>query len=231
MSWLLEHLTLMGAIIGAAGALLVGVGAFREQRAQVELSRQLAAKSDQLVRRADESAELYRQLAQKSDEIESLTKQNLAAVTGGAGFSYLNLVSRGSPAGPSVVLVQSGEFPIYDVSVRIVDVEKWSALKPEQITIEGVPGVEFRLSAGNLAAGSAASLGRLPSLTGDHARFNIFFAARNGFWTQAMQLRKVNGEWLAATRVLRNDGRPDAQTLYERADPGFPLNKAGKIDW
>jgi hypothetical protein len=48
MGWLLEHLTLIGAIVGAVGAFAVGIGAYRDQRAQLALTRQLAGQNREI---------------------------------------------------------------------------------------------------------------------------------------------------------------------------------------
>jgi len=48
MGWLLEHLTLIGAIVGAVGAFAVGIGAYRDQRAQLALTRRLARQNREI---------------------------------------------------------------------------------------------------------------------------------------------------------------------------------------
>lgn len=213
-----QYLANWPALLTLIGAFLAALGGWWMSIEQTSRERQIA--------------ELQRRLVLKSEEIERLTKQNLATVTGGDSFAHLNFVNRGHPAGPEIVLVQSGEFPLYDVSVRIADMDKWDVMKPEQATIEHVLAIDYRSSVGNIAAGSAALLGRLPALKADHHhRFNVFFNARNGFWTQRIRLHSVKGEWKMATRVVRNDGQLTEQALYEKIEDGFPRNQAGQVDW
>jgi hypothetical protein len=64
--------------------------------------------------------------------------------------------------------------------------------------------------------------------------FNIFFNARNGFWTQELRFRMIDGKWLTATRVTRvevGSKRKTPERLFERIDKGYPLNSKGEVDW
>jgi len=68
-SWLLGHLTVVGAVLAALGAGLAGIGAYRDQREQTQLNRQLVTKSEQI-------ADLNRALAEKSEEVAQLAKRS-----------------------------------------------------------------------------------------------------------------------------------------------------------
>ena len=73
---------------------------------------------------------------------------------------------------------------------------------------------------------------RLPLGDGPR-RLNVFFAARNGSWTQLIRLHPVGGDWEMATRVFRGDMR-DSKTitiLLEHIDAAFPRNAAGQVEW
>ena len=69
--------------------------------------------------RSNEIAELNRQLAAKSDEIARLTKESLAAVTGGDTFCLMTLLDLEDPAGPMVVVNGQGKYPVYDVTMQV----------------------------------------------------------------------------------------------------------------
>jgi len=119
VSWMLEHLTLIGVIIVACagfaatvGGLAAAVGAYREQR-------QLAMKSDEIARLAMENAALSQTIAAKSDEIARLAKDNLASVTGGDSFVYLERLRRFGRV--RYFVRQSGAHPTFDVVVRVQD--------------------------------------------------------------------------------------------------------------
>ncbi|MHC4277591.1 MAG: hypothetical protein ACYSWY_08925 [Planctomycetota bacterium] len=100
MSWVTEHIInppmfiLIGAFIAAAGAFWASL----------------------------EQAKFERVLRTKSDEIAQLNTKIASAVTGGDSFCYLDLaIGDGTTNTPALMLVHQGEYPVYDVSVRIVD--------------------------------------------------------------------------------------------------------------
>jgi hypothetical protein len=78
-------------VVTLVGAILVALGTFWG------FYRQTA--------RSEEIARLNRELAAKSDEIATLTKENLATITGGDSFCYVSLASPRRPAGTIAVLV------------------------------------------------------------------------------------------------------------------------------
>ena len=64
--------------------------------------------------------------------------------------------------------------------------------------------------------------------------FNIFFGARNGFWSEELRLRLIGGKWLAASRVVRMEIGSKKKTpdkLFERIDKEFPRNAKGGVGW
>ena len=73
----------------------------------------------QQVARDREIAGLQRQLAAKSDEIASLTRDSLAAVTGGESFVYLQPLRKQGRV--TYFIRQTGSHPTFDVVVRVQD--------------------------------------------------------------------------------------------------------------
>jgi hypothetical protein len=66
----------------------------------------------------------------------------------------------------------------------------------------------------------------------DEQDYNVFLGARNGFFTQVLRFRRIDGQWKVATRVERQTlDEGDHQVLYEKVDTGFPLDEHGKVDW
>jgi hypothetical protein len=173
---------------------------------------------------SQQNAELNRELAR-------LAMENLGSVTGGDSFAYVDLLSPSDPAGPAILVTQRGKYPVYDMSVRIVDLDKFDTLrKSQQITVEALAADEI-VTSRNIAPGTGFVVDRrLPPLQTERPRFNIFISARNGSWTQLLRFHKVDGKlWKRATRVVRND--PTGRLLYEYIDDGFPRNNAGQVDW
>jgi hypothetical protein len=64
----------------------------------------------------------------------------------------------------------------------------------------------------------------------DEQDYNVFLNSRNGFFTQLVRLRRVDGSWRVATRVRKQLANGDeSPTLY--LDAAFPLNERGEVDW
>jgi hypothetical protein len=202
------------------GALIVAFGAFWQFHRQTATEQRLAEKSEEI-------AALNRELAAKSEEIARLTKDNFAAVTGGDSFCYVALAAREDAAGPTVTAVHQGKYPLYDVDLRITDLKRWST--PPGKSAEQLIA---RFHLGTLAASTTVLVGRMPPLRGETERFNLHFSARNGFWTQLVRLRKVDGTWKMATKVTRGPapGQVSEQILIpDRVENGFPAG--GEVDW
>jgi hypothetical protein len=77
-----------------------------------------------------------------------------------------------------------------------------------------------------MAKGSAQSIARFDIGAETERDFNIFFNARNSFVTQLLRLRKINNQWVYATKVIR-----DNKNLFEKIDDNFPKSNDGTISW
>ena len=147
-----------------------------------------------------------------------MTTRNAALVTGGDSFCYLELsnLDEGHDAGMCVV-VQQGDYPLYGVSARIVDLQRF-AERTKPLDYAALKG-DLELEIGDMAAGSATLRTDRPLVLGDVdvRDFNIFFNARNGFFRQELHFRRCEGKWLRSTRVVR-----DNEVIFEKKDPGFP---------
>lgn len=77
-----------------------------------------------------------------------------------------------------------------------------------------------------LTPGHSLLLAKLPLGTATRKRFNVFFSARNGSFSQLLRMAVVDGSWRSATRVIR-----DEKTVFEEADDDFPRDEAGEIAW
>src|SRR5882762_1540173 len=61
-----------------------------------------------------------KKLEQKNEEIARLNRETANAVTGGDSYCYLMPIAN---IPEMVTVIQKGEFPLYDVSVRVVDLD------------------------------------------------------------------------------------------------------------
>lgn len=180
--------------------------------------------------KADEAQDLYRQLAEKSNEIARLNREVAKSITGGNSFCYLALTLGGGETNtPNIVFVHKGRYPLYDVGVRIVDLEKWGRLG-KKLTMQDLRQTDTYINLGNLSRNQVSLKGTLKLPDSGQQRFNIFFSARNGFWNQALRLKRVSGHWRMASKVTRRlNGK--TVTVYRKVDSDFPRNEAGQVNW
>ena len=133
------------------------------------------------------SNELLNQIAINQKRLEDLQ-------TGGDSYCYVmfyNFDLKESIARDFVV-TRKGEFPLYDLRFRIVDMETSKTIFERPWGEHNSPA-DFLLVKWKLAA---------------ETYYRIFFNARNGAWHQDLILRKsVKANcWLAATRVMARNG-------------------------
>ena len=168
--------------------------------------------------------------------------ENLKTVTGGDSFCFLTLA--GNDPSPLLLVVSQGKYPLHDVGVRLVDLQKFNRLTStgRPLTIETVTGADTVYNIGDLPRTTSRIIGRLNinEEPGDKRDFNIFFSGMNGFWSEQLRMRRVNGHWLRAfkvtrdtTRVVRGPPRSNRMVyteIYRKIDPGFPPMKS-EDDW
>ena len=145
----------------------------------------------------------------------------------GGGFCYV--VNEGVPNPPfPALLVHDGPYPLYDLQLRVVDIVE--PLAPQPIP-NGKPydaGISSEI--GNLPPKSSKLLSAFLRAHGDRAAFNLFFAARNGFWIEDLRLRLVGTEWKKAIQVFRSDD-PAQRPIFREVDKGYPAESDGNVKW
>lgn len=135
--------------------------------------------------------------------------------TGGDTFCYWMLYhfDMAKAIAKNFVVVRHGDYPLYDVRMRIRDMDadkdmlnrQWGEINsPADFLI-----VEWPLP---------------PSVY-----YRIFFHARNGSWNQDLLLKRSHsvGCWLATTRVWDRSGK---EVAFEHIDNGF-VNEFGEPAW
>jgi len=182
---------------------------------------------------SSERTEFERALRDRSDEIAALNRQIAASVTGGDSFCYVQ-VSSPDDAGvntATLMLLHQGEYPLYNVDVRIVNLQDFrQASNQERYMMQNLSET---IRVGDLIPGSAVPIKYEQLSTGDEQDFNVFINARNGFFTQLLRRRRVDGNWKVATRVMKSptDGREPPIHIHEKVEDGFPRNERGEVDW
>jgi len=179
-------------------------------------------------RTSDEITGLNRKIAEKSDEIAKLNREIANSVTGGNSFCYMvTMLKQGIP---HFVVVHQGKYPLYDLTVTIVDLDIFEELSREKVTLENLFKSEVIVNVGNVAPNQARFLKQVRFKPKETVRFNIFFSARNGYFTQTLRIKKVGTEWKTAFKVTQvMEGKEE--TLLEKIDDGYPRNANGIVQW
>jgi len=211
------------ATVEAEKTLQKKVDELRESSLKLEIAQSEAARVQSL------NTELQQRLLTVSANLTDLARQNIYTVTGGDSFCYIACGGLETSNGSRAMVIQQGRYPLYDVSVRIVDTATWPATA-KQYTIDNIDALLRQTKIGDIPVSAGALLPEVvPFSDSQHQNFNIFFSALNGEWWELLRLRKVNGRWLEAIRVKRRQGRVE-RTLFERVDKGYPT-VAGHADW
>jgi hypothetical protein len=153
--------------------------------------------------------------------LDSATDRMINNVTGGNSFPYIQIAIDGGKNSGRLVVIHNGEYPIYDLVIRMVDVNKFTALVGN-LNLNNIKTTESIFDVGNMTPGHASIMGSWSTTEESSQDYNIFFVARNGAFTQQLRLRKVNGEWLRATRVTRRNGN-ELDEVFQKVDEGFPV--------
>lgn len=153
------------------------------------------------------------QLAKMLQNLDEKTGNLLAHISGGDSFCH-GAPMMNMPGHHDQILwtfIHVGQFPLYDVQVRIHD------------SRYPIFSTGTTLSLGTLFPGRAHSFGGLPGATAIRTpvqSFNLFFVARNGSWTQEIRWMEKPGVFATANRVLR-DGKPLNEPLLLEISPQY----------
>lgn len=168
------------------------------------------------------------ELRKKSDEIVELNKYIVEAITGGNSFAYFDLTFTKEKS-PTPVLIHKGEHPLYELAVRIVNLDKFE--KKTKHSLSDMKKDDVFISLGTLAAHSTRLYDTIEIGT-EHLRLNLFFSARNGFFTESLRGQRVGNEWKTAVQVTKSSPTSgETKTLFEKVDPNYPRGKDGKVEW
>ena len=166
-------------------------------------------------------------LNEKNEEIARLSKEIVHSVTGGDTICYIMPISNQPDFG---TLVSVGNYPLYDLTARFTDLEEFEKNPEKTITYDSLLRGDNILNLNELPPKSAKPLGSIFKLHGDTRRWNIFFSARNGFFTELLRMKKVDGKWISAVQITKLEGTEN-KVVFEKIPEDFPRNPDGTVDW
>jgi hypothetical protein len=155
------------------------------------------------------------QLASLRDEMQVIQRRIEGLQTGGDSFCYFMLYhfDLSLSIAQNLVVVRVGEFPLYDVRIRIMDIDLRKDIFERAWGEVNAPA-DFLMVKWSLQ----------PSVY-----YRVFFHARNGSWHQDLVLKRSEQAecWLAATRVIGRNGR---DVLFLHFDNEFE-HEFGVPEW
>ena len=118
---LLSKATLYASLLVIFGGILSGYSDFIK-------SKQLETKTDQIFALSKKNSDLGQQIAELSKRNQELNEYSINSITGGNSYCYYQLgINHSKPNNYLLrMLMHVGEFPIFDLSIRIVDSYKLS---------------------------------------------------------------------------------------------------------
>ncbi len=165
----------------------------------------------------------------RSDQVIKLQRNalnglstNLSTLTGKDSFCYLSFI----PGQQYLIFAHIGQFPLYGLSARIVELDRNAKVQKENlmgITVSIGDMIQHHASVQSLPSG----LGRAP----DYFNANIFFSARNGDWTELLREQRIKDKWVRAVRIsVRFTYLKKEKVVCETIDREFPKQLNGNID-
>src|SRR5262249_12230509 len=153
------------------------------------------------------------------------TNNLVAHITGGNSACYLIGSPASQPPG-SMSVTHIGEHTLYNVSLRICDVDALDRAGKSNHPPKNLFRSAFSCQLGDLLPGHAYPIsgGPFDEANSDARRFNVFFTARNGSFFQLLRFRKIDNVWMIATKVQLSNG----QIPYQHIQEGFPRNQFGE---
>lgn len=238
--WAKNHqksVILLFVVLGVAGMGITAKQAFKGSADSTNLSNALTnlrTSTQEISRITSLNTDLQQTLLTQGKTLTDLAKQNIASVTGGDSFCWM-LVGQRDNSSPQISVTQHGQYAVHGVTARLVDIQKFNRLtRGQPLTLDNVLVADTNYAIGDLSVHSGRMLGTLllNNEPGDRRDFNILFNGINGYWTELLRLRRVDGKWLQAVKVKReiiNGNHMTEKDIFQQIDTGFPM--LNKNDW
>ncbi len=217
-------LTICASLLAALGAFLLAKreapdSSARRWNTVIFLSSLIAALAA-FVESRDQAA-FEQELRERTDRI-------VANITGGESFCYVNASNAFAPRYIGVLFaMHEGSEPLYDVSIKVLDLDAFDSLKPMGSSLLRFRQSELRFDPGTLIPQHAEMLNEAFSLgDGNSRRFFVTVVSRNGSTYQDLRFKRVGTEWQSAIRVSR-----DEKVIFEKVYDKFPRDANGEVDW
>lgn len=165
-------------------------------------------------------------IKQMLNELDAKSSDLVGHITGGDSFCYISGSLTSANQLDHIVLIHHGKHPLYNVHVRLVDLEALGQIDEKNMPFEKIQKVETHHKVQDVIPGHIAYIGGYISLgAGNTRRFNVFFTARNGSFSQQLRFKRINGSWVSATKVEKGEQK------FEEVSDYYPRNESGQVEW
>jgi hypothetical protein len=178
------------------------------------------------------------ELKAKTDHIANLNNEIKGFITGGDSYCFLHFRNVQSIFAPGNIerridVVIVGEYPLHDVRVEVYDLYALAEIGdkvPHEQLQKKSRKIDSKFGILTKSTNMQIFSGGFPwPKTGLSGRYIIIISASNGNIYQEARAEKVNDMWCYAWRVFRDS--TSGYLLQNYADPEFPRNAEGKIEW
>lgn len=204
---------------------------------------------------AIESSKQALELKSRGNQIMALSEQNVelskelfAFSTGGESFCYIQPMLDEISQRQWFMLFHEGDYPLYDVELKILDTTGVAKLPMKQLYDEIIMShekddsmgrqrqrdlmaeieslrakTEKFIRIGTFPPRTARNLFRIPWAKGDTQDFLIQIHTRSSYFTQVIKEKKINGKWEYSFRVSRHGPKGESVLAKEITSPEVEL--------
>lgn len=160
-------------------------------------------------------------------ELRIAARDIVGNTTGGKSVCYLLSGIKEENQPPMSFLHCNGPYALHDVNVEICDLDEFNrGVAAGQSNTQQRPRFKFEIILPGVAYPVPYQFAVDPHNKNERS-FNIFYFARNGHFSQLVRMKKINGQWLTATKVLNGSTEPAFEWIQE----GFLTQSDQKVEW
>ena len=186
-------------------------------------------------------------LEEKNEKIITLTEKISNWISGGDSYCFIYPMIDEISDRQTLGLWHQGENPIFDVSISIenrsIDLplkERYEEIreshakdvaerriKKRDLQMEMdqlLNSRKERFNPGNLSPGTMVNLSRHKLPEEEQQEFFIQIHTRNGYFTQTIKQKKVNGRWKSTWQLLKHENNGELKKLETFIPPDFEFN-------
>lgn len=169
--------------------------------------------------------QLQSRMGEMIEEFQGKALATIDHITGGDSYCYAEpQLSRPTYYPIQWMVRNAGDYPMYQVAVRIDDLSSREIFLPGAIHMDSKDVVLGDIPCKVARHFDWSHVGQTES-----RHFTLTFEARNGILIQDLIIRRINGELGFAYRLKKNDEK--LTVIKEIVPANFPRDENGEFDW